>query len=180
MCLSRHMLWLAIPAFVISMAGCAVNPGVRTSTKPNASLVYGFFDMKESPYALQTVTITQNEKVGIVYRQSIMTTYTDGLFFMENLPPMKYHVPFFRAGNVMHVLSSDERDLFTVAPATMVYLGAFRYRDPKKGGIFTTKKFEMRPVKKPGEAEVLRLLAGRVKDTRWKKRIRARLRELNR
>lgn len=178
--LSRHMLLLAIPAIVISLAACTLNPGVRTSTKSDTSLVYGFFDMKESPGALQTVTITQNEKVGIVYRQSIMQTYTDGLFFMENLPPMKYHIPFFRAGNVTHVLSSDERDLFTVAPATLVYVGAFRYRDPKKGGIFTTKKFQMLPVKKPGEAEVLGLLIDRVKDARWKQRIRARLRDLKR
>ena len=180
MWISRFVLWLVFPAIIISLAACALNPGIRTTAEPNASLVYGFFDMEESPYALQSVTITQNEKVGIVYRQSHMQTYTDGLFFVENLPPMKYHIPFFRAGNVTHVLSTDERDLFSVAPAKLVYIGAFRYHDPKKGGVFTAKKFEMLPVKKPSEAEVLLLLADRVKDPRWKERIRARLRDLNR
>ena len=49
-----------------------------------------------------------------------------------------------------------------------------------EGGILTGEKFEMRPVKKPTEAEVLRMVAKRLEDPRWQERIAQRLKQLGR
>ena len=176
----NRVVGTAFAALALLLAGCAVNPGVRQIQTPEASLIFGYFDMEKSPYALRTVFLTQNEKAGIVYRQSAMRTFTDGLFFMEDLPPMQYHVPFFMAGNMRHILSSSEEDLFGVPPGTMVFLGSFEYVTSDEGGILTGEKFEMRPVKKPTEAEVLRMVAKRLEDPRWQERIAQRLKQLGR
>jgi hypothetical protein len=84
------------------------------------------------------------------------------------------------AGNVRHILSSSEEDLFGVPPGTMLFLGSFQYVTSDEGGILTGEKFEMRPVKKPTEAEVLRMVAERLQDPRWKERIAQRLKQLGR
>ena len=167
-------------ALLFQWSGCALNPSVRQVSTPEASIIFSYYDMENSPYALGTVFLTQNEKVGIVYRQSVMRTYTDGLFFMEDLPPMQYHIPFFMAGNVRHILSTSEEDLFGVPPGAMVFLGSFQYVTSDEGGILTDKKFEMRPVDKPTEAEVLRMVAERLEDPRWQARIAQRLEKLGR
>ena len=167
-------------ALGIQFSGCALNPGVRQVSTPEASLIFGYFEMENSPYSLRTVFLTQNEKAGIVYRQSAMRTYTDGLYFMEDLPPMQYHIPFFMAGNVRHILSTSEEDLFGVPPGTMVFLGSFQYVTTDEGGVLTDEKFEMRPVGNPTEAEVLRMVAERLEDPRWQARIAKRLKQLGR
>ena len=167
-------------ALLFQWSGCALNPGVRQVSTPEASIIFGYYDMENSPYALRTVFLTQNEKLGIVFRQSVMRTYTDGLFFMEGLPPMQYHIPFFMAGNVRHILSASEEDLFGVPPGAMVFLGSFKYVTSDEGGILTGEKFEMLSVDKPTEAEVLRMVADRLEDPRRQARIAQRLEELGR
>jgi len=161
----------------LSLAGCALNSEVRTSDEPDAALIFGFFDMKESPYELGCVRITQDEKKGIAYPQSCMTTFADGLFFIENVPPMRYHVPFFYAGGKLHTISSSEDDLFSVKPRSMHFLGSFKYKVVEKGvlEVFKPDQYGLIPVKSPGEKAVLKLLQHRVKDPRWKARIKAKL-----
>ena len=100
---------------------CALNPGVRQVSTPKASLIFVYFDVEKSPYALRTVLLTQNEKAGIDYRQSAMRTYTDGLFFMEDLPSMRYHIPFFMAGNVRHIYRQRGRPLRRAARHNVVF-----------------------------------------------------------
>ena len=89
------------------LSGCAVNPEVRTTTEGNPARIFGFFDMADAPSPLGCVRITQDERVGIAYRQSCMSTAASGLFFIENVPPMKYNVPFFYSGGRLHMISSD-------------------------------------------------------------------------
>ena len=163
----------------LSLAGCALNSEVRISDEPDAALIFGFFDMKESPYELGCVRITQDEKKGIAYPQSCMTTFADGLFFIENVPPLKYHVPFFYAGGKLHMISSSESDLFSVKPKSMYFLGSFKYKVINRdlGDILklTPEQYGLQPVKSPSEKAVLKMLQDRVKDPRWKARIKAKL-----
>jgi len=164
---------------VFFLTSCALtNPQIRTVMGDEASLIYGYFDMSESPYTLKSVRLTQGERFGIAYRQSDMETYNDGLFFIENIPPMKYHIPWFMAGGKMHSFGGHMEEVFEVPPKSIIFIGTFKYHDPKKGGILTTKKFEMNQVERPTEAEVLKKLLPRVKDPRWKKRIQARFKML--
>jgi hypothetical protein len=164
----------------VVLGSCAVaNPSVRTSTDADASLVVGFFDMSDAPYELGCVRITQDERAGIAYRQSCMKTLSSGLFYMENVPPMKYHIPFFYAGSKLHAISAERQDVFDVAPHSVLFLGSFKYK-PMAPNLaqaleITPKQYRLDPVTKPSEAAVLQMLLEKVEDDRWKKRIRARL-----
>ncbi len=174
--MNKLMKCLFLFALIAALSSCsAINPQVRTTSGDDASLIYGYFDMSESPNELGAVMLTQGERAGIAYRQSAMKTFTNGLFFMENIPPMDYHIPFFYSGGILHSFGGRKEDIFKVKPSSMVFVGSFKYRDPKKGGIFTSKKFEMNPVKSPSEKKVLKMLLKHVKDEKWKKRIKKRL-----
>ena len=161
------------------LSGCALNPEVRTTADDNASLIFGFYDMSEAPYELTCVRITQDERAGIAYRQSCMTTLANGLFFLENVPAMKYHVPFFHAGGRLHLISSDRKDLIDVPARSLYFLGSFKYkvlyRDLGEILQLTPEKYGLSPVKSPDEAAVLKMLLEKVQDSRWKQRIKARL-----
>ncbi len=173
------MTRLLLTTALLLLSSCALNSEVRTSDETDAALIYGFFDMSDAPYELGCVRVTQAEKVGIAYRQSCMTTYADGLFFIENVPPMKYHVPFFYAGGKLHTISSDEKDLIDVPAKSLYFLGSFKYKVLYRdlGDILklTPEQYGLNKVKNPGEKAVLKMLLERVQDPRWKARIKAKL-----
>jgi hypothetical protein len=160
---------------VLVFSGCALNPSVRTTTESDAALLFGYFDMSESPYELSCVKMTQDERSGIVYRQSCMTTLPSGLFYMENVPPMKYHIPFFNAGGKLHMISSSERDLIDVPPQSMIFIGPYKYKvlDKNLAQVLkiTSEKYGLESVNSPSKKEVLKMLLKEVKDPRWKQRI---------
>jgi hypothetical protein len=164
---------------VLLSAGCAINPEVRTTTEDNAALIFGFYDMSEAPYELGCVRITQDERAGIAYRQSCMTTFASGLFFLENAPPMNYHVPFFYAGGRLHMISSDRKDLIDVPAQALYFLGSFKYkvlyRNLGEIVTLTPEKYGLQPAKVPDETAVLKMLLEKVQDPRWRERIKARL-----
>lgn len=177
----RNRAAMLLPALLLAMllGGCTVNPGVRTSTTPDRSLIFGYFDMTDSPYVLNYVMLTQDEKAGIVYRQSRMTTESDGLYFMEDVPPMKYHIPYFVAGGKLHPWSHSEKDVFAVPARAMVYVGAYKYETVQKAGAFSSEEFTLVPTDKPSETAVLKLLLKQVHDPIWKQRIQQRLSQAN-
>ncbi len=165
--------------FVLVLAGCAVtNPQVRTTTGPDAALIFGFFDVTDGPGWLESVTLAQNERAGIAFRESSMTTFEDGLFFMENIPPMGYVIPRFRTGRTLYSLGQTADDMIMVPAGGMVFVGAFKYK-PAGGGFLTTEKFEMEPTASPSEAEILQMMLSRLEDARWKSRIQQRLAQLD-
>lgn len=176
--LMRFHIALGAIVFVI-LAGCVLNPEVRTTADDASSLIFGFYDMSEAPFELGCVRITQDERAGIAYRQSCMATFASGLFFLENAPPMKYHIPFFYAGGRLHMISSDRKDLIDVPARSFYFLGSFKYkvlyRDLGELLQLTPEKYGLSPVKTPDETAVLRMLLEKVQDSRWKERIRARL-----
>ena len=167
---------------LLILSGCALNPSVRTTIENDAALIFGFIDMKESPYALECVRITQAERSGIAYRQSCMTTLPSGLFYMENIPPMEYHIPFFYAGGKLHTVSSDEKDLINVPPRMIALVGPLKYKGTETtlGQTlgFSSEKFGLVPTNSPSEKELFQMLLKEVKDPRWKKRIQIRLNNL--
>ncbi len=170
---------LAALLWNLALNGCALNPEVRTTADDNSSLIFGFYDMSEAPYELTCVRITQDERAGIAYRQSCMTTFVNGLFFIENAPAMKYHIPFFQAGGRLHMISSDRKDLIDVPARSLYFLGSFKYkvlyRDLGEIMQLTPEKYGLNPAKSPDEAAVLKMLLEKVQDPRWKQRIRERL-----
>ncbi len=177
----RNVAVLAWILCSLAIGGCALNPGLRITPDENSSLIFGFYDMSEAPFGLGCVRITQNERAGIAYRQSCMTaaTNTNGLFFLENAPAMQYHIPFFYAGGHLHLLSSDEKNLFNVPARSFYFVGSFKYRELNRslGEILTfqSEKYGLYPTKSPDETAVLKMLLEVVQDPRWKQRIKTRL-----
>jgi hypothetical protein len=177
--MAKNRVVCVMIAWVV-LGSCAVtNPSVRTSTDADASLVVGYIDMSDAPFDLGCVRITQGERAGIAYRQSCMKTLSSGLFFVENVPPMKYHIPFFYAGGKLHMISAERQDVFDLPPHSVLFLGAFKYQpiapNLAQALEITPKQYRLDPVTKPSEAAVLQMLLENVEDDRWKKRIRARL-----
>ncbi len=166
-------------AYLALMTACAANPQVRTTAEDNGALIFGFYDMSEAPFELGCVRLTQDERAGIAYRQSCMRTFKNGLFFLENAPPMKYHVPFFYAGGKLHMVSSERLDVFDVPARSLLFLGSFKYKVVNRdlGDLLklTPDKYGLNPARSPDERAVLRMLLENVQDARWKQRIRARL-----
>ena len=175
----RLMPALAVLLCSLAFSGCALNSEVRTEDDASSALIFGYFDMSEAPFELGCVRITQNEKAGIAYRQSCMTTYASGVFFLENAPPMKYHIPFFYAGGKLHMISSDEKDLFKVPAKSLHFVGSFKYKVITRdlGDILklTPEQYGLVRIKNPGEAGVLKMLQDKVQDPTLKQRIKARL-----
>ncbi|MGQ0579021.1 MAG: hypothetical protein ACT4PQ_08965 [Betaproteobacteria bacterium] len=175
----RQIAVVAVLLCNLVMSGCALNSEVRTATDDNSALIFGFFDMSEAPYELGCVRVTQDERVGIAYRQSCMTTLASGLFFLENAPPMKYHIPFFYAGGKLHMISSDKQDVIDVPARSLHFVGSFKYKVLYRdlGDILklTPEQYGLNRVKSPDEAAVLKMLMEKVQDPRWKQRIKARL-----
>jgi len=171
-------------ACLLALSGCAANPEVRTTPDDNAALIFGFYDMSEAPFELGCVRITQDEKKGIAYRQSCMTTLKNGLFFLENAPPMKYHVPFFYAGGKLHMISSERTDAFDVPARSVHFLGSYKYKviNRNLGDIvkLTPEKYGLNPARSPNEGAVLKMLLENVQSARSKQRIKARLAQITR
>ncbi len=156
-------------------AGCA---HVRTVTTPDAAFVYGFFDVQEKVGAANCVGIIQNEKVGIAARHACMATSPEGLFFVQDVPPMLYNVHSFYIDDTFQSLGAMAKP-FAVKAGSMHYYGSFRYQRVSDAGIGRAGKFTLTPASHPTHAEVLKklLVQGSI-SPRWKKRIQARLREL--
>lgn len=176
----RQIAAMVVLLLNLVVSGCALlNPEVRTTPDDNSALIFGFYDMSEAPFELGCVRITQDERAGIAYRQSCMTTLANGLFFLENAPAMKYHIPFFYAGGRLHMISSDRQDVIDVPARSLYFLGSFKYKVLYRnlGDIvrLTPEKYGLSPVKNPNEAAVLKMLLENVQDSRWKQRIKARL-----
>lgn len=182
--MSGAILRSAAVVVALALSGCFLNAEVRTAADDNSALIFGYFDMSEAPFKLGCVRITQDERAGIAYRQSCMTTLESGLFFLENAPPMKYHIPFFYAGGRLHMISSDRKDLIDVPARSLYFLGSFKYKELNRnlGEILqlTPEKYGLNPARQPDEAGVLKMLRDKVQDPRWKQRIEARLSQIAR
>ncbi len=168
----------------LMLGGCFLNAEVRTVADDNSALIFGYFDMSEAPFDLGCVRITQDERRGIAYRQSCMRTFSSGLFFLENAPPMKYHIPFFYASARLHMISSSNTDVFDVPAGSLYFLGSRKYkvlyRNLGEIMTLTPEKYGLESVKSPDESAVLKMLLEKVQDPRWKQRIKARLAQTTR
>lgn len=175
----RQMAMVAVLLGNLVLSGCALNHEVRTAPEGNSALIFGYFDMSDAPYQLGCVRVTQDERVGIAYRQSCMTTVANGLFFLEDAPAMKYHIPFFYAGGKLHMISADKQDVIEVLPGTLTFVGSYKYKVVHRdlGDIvkLTPEQYGLNRVKNPSETAVLKMLMDKVHDPRWKNRIQMRL-----
>jgi hypothetical protein len=168
---------LAAGLLLASASGCT---GIRTVESRDGAFIYGFIDVPEDVGWANCVGIIQAEKTaaGIGYRNGCMATSGEGLFFIQNVPPMRYTIHGFTIERNHHNLGPLAKP-FAVQAGSMHYVGTFKYRLISEPGILKAGRFTLTPASRPTHAEVLRKLLGQeLVDARWKRRIQARLREL--
>jgi hypothetical protein len=169
---SRVLAALAL----VALAGCA--PGLRTVTTPDGAFIYGFFAVPEKEGDVNYVGVIQAERVGIAGRAGCMPTSPEGLFFIEDVPPIRHNVFSFYVDGSAHQLG-DMAKPFPVKPGELHLYGIYQYRKLSDPGIGRAGKFALTPTSRPSHAEVLRkLLQQQNISARWKRRIEARLREV--
>ena len=155
--------------------GCAA--GLRKVGTPDGAFIYGFFAVPEKVGGANCVGIIQDEKAGIGYRSGCMSTSPEGLFFAEDVPPMRYNIHSFYVDDTFNSLGNMAKT-FSVRPGELHLYGIYRYQVISKPLLVGQGKFSLTPGG-PSHAEVLRkLLVQENISPRWKKRIQARLKEL--
>ncbi len=165
---------IAAALLLASLAACA---RVRTVQTQDAALIYGYFSVPHSVGDVSCVGIIQDERAGIAGRHGCMMTSPEGLFFIENVPPMRYNIHAFYIDSAWHGLG-DMAKPFAVKPGSMHYVGSFRYQKVSDPGLLKAGEYMLTPASRPSHAEILRKMQDQVKDPRWKARIAAKLREL--
>lgn len=160
---------------LVLAAACA---RVRTVETKDAAFIYGYIDIPEKVGTANCVGIIQDERVGIAGRHQCMMTSPEGLFYIENVPPMRYNIHGFYVDRTFHSLGAMAKP-FAVAAGAMHFVGSFSYQVLEEPGIGRAGRFALGPSRRVSHADVLRkLLQQPDLAPRWKKRVAARLAEL--
>lgn len=171
---------LAVAAALVLVAGpgCLSAAPIRQTRGPEAAFIYGFFDVSGKKGAeLGCVGIVQDERVGGSFRQGCMATLPDGLFWLEDAPPVRHHLPVFHVGDTSNSMAKF-KEPFPVKEGELHLFGIYRY-EVVSNPLLGNGTFALESTSRPSHAEVLRmLLAQENVSERWKQRIRAKLKEL--
>lgn len=190
---------LVLIFLLIFVSGCNVWIHVSKSkfmdekkTK-NSILVFGYFDDSEAPFSMGWGDIKQiRPATDEAYKE--LRSNGDGLFYLENLPTGSYKLISLE-GREKGALStrpwttsfpepsSDpdyKRTELRAKKSGVYFLGAYKLKLVKKGGLFGDDKFETTVLKKLTEKQVLKKLLKYAKGTRWKSMIKKRIRQLKR
>lgn len=155
-------------ATVLSLAGCA-GGGVPVDAKDETlSLVYGYFDMTDAPSRVDWVRLKDYTAKGEIDGYTIAAK--DGLFFHVGVEPGSYQVESFGSDGgffatpVRYSFGGKGRNVTAtrIQKAGLYYLGAHKYVKHPGKGFFDPDRFDMQPVKTPGEKEVLQRLVQRL------------------
>jgi hypothetical protein len=107
--------------------------------------------------------------------------YSDGLFFLENAHPGKWSLYDLIYGNDMYMMMADDwkSSFFDVKPGQVRYVGAWEIGKVTRN-FFSSDKFEIQKVVKPGPVEMLtRILAEKdMQGSEWVPRIQAEIKRL--
>jgi hypothetical protein len=174
----RGGLALAAAVVLVVGPGCLSAPPIRQTTGPEAAFIYGFLDVSGTKGAgLDCVAIVQDERVGGSYRQGCVAPLPEGLFWLQDAPPVRHNVPLFHVGNTTYSMAKF-KEPFPVKEGELHLFGIYRY-EVVSNPLLGNGTFALVPTSRPSHAEVLRmLLAQENVSERWKQRMRAKLKEL--
>ena len=172
-------------------SNCAMGPGpVQDIASDDSAFIYGHLDMSESNSGFNNVGIMQYPsktkiRMGNVVTDLKVRVYTNGTYFVENVPPGDYFVHAFYGPNTRYILwnwdnrKEIEEAVFTVGKGEIVYLGTLKYSVEKKKGFFSSEKFGLVKSEKPDEKELVKLLIDFTKGTTWETKLSMHLERLN-
>ena len=171
-------LFLAVLAL---LAGCGGGGHGRDINDPSNSLVFGYVDMGDAPtkvsgvHIMQVAPPTEKPYWGADVRE--------GMFYTYYLPPGSYrlsslHGSHWMRGEYQYNFPRQGGGTTTarIDKPGIYFLGAYKYKAVKS-------KFDIEPVSKPSEAELLQKLLdtdAEVKNSVWADKIRERIARLKR
>jgi hypothetical protein len=191
-------------AFVVLLL--AISPvladddGQISVDNPNNSLVFGYIDMSDAPTKVKGAWLQQLSPPTESPYWSM--GIEKGLFYNTFIKPGTYQVSKFAGSGFMsgsheyHFSRQGRNDTAVIIDEPGIYfLGAYKYVQAQKGGMFKRAKFSIERISEPTEAELLqRILEDemkiqkskeykgprkiKVKETSWGAKIRARLETL--
>jgi hypothetical protein len=153
----------AVVLWGVVLSGCAGTP--IDPKDESVSLVFGYFDMADAPSNLQWASLKRyGEKEPVYYQMAAR----DGLIFHIGIAPGSYQVEKFggmggiplltRSPYEYHFGTRGRNDTAVRIQKPGVYfLGAYKYIE-HPGGLFKADKFEMKPITRPSERELLQRL----------------------
>jgi hypothetical protein len=184
---------LAVLGFSLALvAGCAYgfNDHKVLSTEPEpptsaqTSFVFGYIDMQDADPGLNWVTFQQ--LAPIARDPDIPGRAKDGIFYLENVASGSYQVydfggrggGFFAKGKlyfsypVSFPVSRQSGSMRVKVEKPGVYfLGSYKYVSVQGSRFTTSYVYDLEPLKKPTEREVLERLLPMVKGTKWEGRL---------
>lgn len=191
---------LAVLAFTLSLlAGCAYgfSDHKTLDTQPDPptsgqmSFVFGYIDMEDADPGLDWVTFQQLAPVA--KDPDMPARAKHGIFYLENVAPGSYQVydfggrggGFFAKGNlyasypVSFPVSRQSGSMrVRVEKPGVYFLGSYKYVSVKGNRLTMNYVYDLEPLKKPSEREVLERLLPTVKGTKWEGRLSQHLRGL--
>jgi len=176
-----HRTWIMAGLLVLLLlSGCSAHRAMSELDKAN-SLVFGYMDMEDSPAKELTAFSLKQVLPKTDKPYWNMRTY-EGVFYLENMPPGSYQVNqfggpggFFSSASFYWFNFPTQSEGFRISNPGIYYLGSFKC---KKAGSFFNPKFDVEPIKSPGERESIEKILQYSTGTKWENLLQNRLEQL--
>ena len=197
--MNRGRVYLApLLGAVLILAGCAYgfSDHKKLGAQPdppasaNMSFVFGYIDMDDADPSLDWATFQQLAPVA--KEPDIPLRAKEGIFYLENVAPGSYQMydfggrggGFFAKGRLwasypvsFPVPRQSGHLRVKVDKPGIYYLGAYKYVSVSGNRLTTNYVYDLEPLKKPTEKEVLERLLPMVQGTQWEARLKEHLRK---
>jgi hypothetical protein len=141
-------------------AGCAATPEQVNPNNTRLSLLFGYIDSADSPTKIEWVQLRRYGDSPGYYR--VDYERKTGLFMHVGVEPGSLQVHTFGGGNTIFNWHGQGRNAsaVTVGAPGAYFVGAFKYVHHDEG-FLKADKFEMLPLARPSESDVLGLVLRR-------------------
>lgn len=161
--------------------GCAGSSKALKEVDGASALVFGYIDMDEAP-ATELTAFSLRQVLPKTDKPFWHMRTHEGVFYIENLPQGSYQMNQFGGPGGMFSSASfywfnfpRQSDGFRISKPGLYYLGSFKY---KKAGSMFNPKFDIEPLKSPGEREAIEKILQFSKSTKWEAQLQGRLNQL--
>ncbi|MDH3342833.1 MAG: hypothetical protein OEY06_07990 [Gammaproteobacteria bacterium] len=153
-------------------------------------LIYGYINDKEAPFTMKWGDVKQVRPVSDEPYKELRSN-NEGLFYLENLPTGLYKIATLSGPE--KGLSESYWDWTMPSPSDdkafkrmelkankpgLYFVGSYKIDKVKDGGLFGTDKYETIATKEVSEKEALQMLLVYADNTKWKKIIQKRIKQL--
>jgi hypothetical protein len=164
------------------LASCSTSQPFREPFPAEASLVFGYIDMRDAPSDLRWINMKRirpladrayygfNIERGFFYR----TAVPEGLYKFHEFGGHSFRLGGIDTTFAFPTQGKHEMDPVIKAPG-IYYVGSYKY--VKQEAPMLELRYKLVRVNEPGEGELLRRLLSRPMHPTWKQRIEQRLKE---